>query len=250
MTVEQDVVQTFRQAVSDDLKTFALLLDKELDAKTLGDLQTFGFPGNLGLKLQAEKSGYACELMQKAITTFPEKLDEEFLNGLAADFAAIFLNSSVGVSPYESVWISEESITHQESMFEMRDWYQKYELAAENWRVRADDHLVLQLEFIAHLTQLTDDPQSLPNAALFMDEHILRWISDFSAVVVERCGTPFYAGLVMLTTQYLDELRDVIASILEQPRPTLDEIEERLKPKKAPPQEIPLKFMPGVEPSW
>jgi TorA maturation chaperone TorD len=250
MTVEQDIVQTFRHAVSDDLKTFAVLLDKELDAKTIHELQTINFPNNLGFKLQAEKSSYACELMQKAMTTIPKQLDEEFLNGLAADFAAIFLNSGIGVSPYESVWISDEHITHQDSMFEMRDWYQKYELAAQNWRVRADDHLVLQLEFIAHLMQLVDNPQSLPDTAVFMDEHILRWMPNFAGVVVERCGTPFYAGLVMLTAQYLDELRDVVASILEQPRPTIEEIEERLKPKRAAPEEIPLKFMPGVEPSW
>jgi len=250
MTVEQDVVQTFRQAVSDDLKTLVLLLDKELDSKILHDLQDINFPNNLGLKLQTEKSAQACELMQEAIAAFPESLDEAFLNSLAADFAAIFLTSSMGVSPYESVRISEENITHQDSMFEMRDWYQKYELAAQNWRVRADDHLVLQLEFIAHLIQLADNPQSLPDAAIFMDEHVLRWMPEFSGVIVERCGTPFYAGLVMLTGQYLDELRDVIASVLEQPRPTVEEIENRLKPKKNAPEEIPLKFMPGVEPSW
>ncbi|MCV6636425.1 molecular chaperone TorD family protein [Candidatus Albibeggiatoa sp. nov. NOAA] len=250
MTVEQDVVQAFRKAVSDDLKTFAVLLDKELDAKTLQSLKNIGFPDNLGLKLQAEKSGYACELMQKAMSVFPEELDEVFLNSLRADFAAIFLNSSVGVSPYESVWISEESITHQEPMFEMRNWYQKYELAAENWRVRADDHLVLQLEFIAHLIQLADNADSLPDAALFMDEHILRWIHDFAGVVVERCDTPFYAGLVMLTAQYIDELRDVIAGILEQPRPTPEEVEQRLKPRQPAPEEVPLQFMPGQGPSW
>ena len=250
MTEKQDVVHTFRHAVADDLKTLAVLLDGELEAKTLHDLKVIGFPDNLGLKLQSEKGGYACELMQKAMQVFPEEFDDEFLNSLAADFAGIFLNSSVGVSPYESVWISDENITHQESMFEIRDWYQKYELAAENWRVRADDHLVLQLQFIAHLMQQVDNPNALPDVALFMDEHILRWIGDFAGVVIERCDTPFYAGLVMLTTQYIDELRDVIASILEQPRPTPEEIEERLKPKRAAPEEVPLKFMPGEGPSW
>lgn len=247
---EQDVLLTFRQAISDDLNMLAVLIDKELDVAILHELQAIHFPDNLGLKLQAEKSGYARELMQKAMLTFPETLDDEFLNNLAADFAAIFLNSSVGVSPYESVWISEEHITHQDSMFEMRDWYQKYDLAAKNWRVRADDHLVLQIEFIAHLMQLTDNPQTLQDAATFLDEHVLRWIFDFSNVVVERCDTPFYAGLTMLIAQYLDELRDVIASILEQPRPSAEEIEQRLKPKKAAPEEVPVKFMPGVEPSW
>lgn len=243
-------MSAFRLAVCDDLKTFAVLLDKELEEKTLQDLQAINFPDNLGFELQTEKGGYARELMQKAIQTLPKELDKMFLNTLAADFAAIFLNSSVGVSPYESVWISEDHITHQESMFEIRNWYQKYELAAKNWRIRADDHLVLQLEFIANLMKLRDNPQALPDAAKFMDEHILLWIGDFASEVVQRCDTPFYAGLVMLVAQYLDELRDVIAGILEQPRPTSEEIAERLRPKRNAPEEVPIKFMQGVEPSW
>jgi hypothetical protein len=48
---------------------------------------------------------------------------------------------------------------------------------------------------------------------------------------------------------YVDELRDVLSDILGAPRPTREEIEERLKPKPEA-NEVPLKYMPGATPSW
>lgn len=250
---EQELIAAFRRAVADDLAMLAVLLDKELSAEILQELIKVDFPNNIGLKLQHEHSLYAIELVSKAITALPAEpveLDAAFLDSLAADYAAIFLNGSLKASPYESVWLSEEGITHQDAMFETRDWYAKFGLAVENWRVRADDHLILQLNFIAHLMLLDEDNNTLAEAAKFMDEHILRWVSKFASLIVDRCSTPMYAGLTWLTAQYLEELRDMLATILEQPRPTAEEIEQRINSaKKAKPQEFPVKFMPGYEPN-
>jgi putative dimethyl sulfoxide reductase chaperone len=249
MSNEQELIAAFRRAVADDLTMLAVLLDKELSAEILQELIKIDFPNNIGLKLQNEHSLYAVELVSKAIATFPAELDAAFMDSLAADYAAIFLNGSLKTSPYESVWLSEEGITHQDAMFETRDWYAKFDLAAENWRIRADDHLILQINFISHLMLLDEDNNTLTETARFMDEHILRWVSKFAGLIVDRCSTPLYAGLAWLTAQYLEELRDMLATILEQPRPTAAEIEQRMNAtKSAKPQEFPVKFMPGYEP--
>jgi TorA maturation chaperone TorD len=47
----------------------------------------------------------------------------------------------------------------------------------------------------------------------------LRWIEEFAERVADRCSTRFYAGLALLTAAYLDELRDLLARLLDQPRP-------------------------------
>lgn len=56
----------------------------------------------------------------------------------------------------------------------------------------------------------------------------------FASRVAGRCESAFYAGLVLLVAQYLDELRDLLAQIVAEPRPSAEEIEQRMKPKVDP----------------
>ena len=85
----------------------------------------------------------------------------------------------------------------------------------------------------------------------FLDEHALRWLPDFAARVAARCATPFYAGLSIFTTAYMDEMRDLLADALGEARPTAEEIEKRMKSKSADTVVLPdPKFVPGSAPSW
>lgn len=244
---ESDLLKHFRQAVAEDIRTLALLQDQELTQEMVAQLRDYQFPENLGLHLKSPAGKAAVELMQKSIAALPPTVDETVLNDLAADFASIYLTGALHASPYESVWFTEERITRQEPMFQVREWYKKYELAAKNWQVRPDDHLVLQLEFIAYLMELDDNKETLQEAAQFLDEHLLRWAGQFSNQVAKHCATAFYAGLTGLMAQYLEEMRNILAELLETPRPPPEEIEARMNPKQeaAP---IPVQFVPGYKP--
>lgn len=82
------------------------------------------------------------------------------------------------------------------------------------------DHLALQLQFLAHLFA-PERGDTLAEAARFMDEHLLRWLPLFARRVAERCQTLFFAALALLTDAYCEELRDLLALILTEPRPHL-----------------------------
>jgi hypothetical protein len=82
-----------------------------------------------------------------------------------------------------------------------------------------------------------------------MDEHLLRWLEDFAGRVVTHCMTPFYAGLAALTAVYCDQLRDCLARILDEPRPAAEQIGQSPQPQPAV-RETPLRYMPGIAPSW
>jgi TorA maturation chaperone TorD len=115
--------------------------------------------------------------------------------------------------------------------------------------MRSEDHLVLELRFLAHLLDGAKQPIDLAEAARFMDEHLLLWIDGFAERVAARCTTRFYAGLAMLTAAYLDELRDLLAELLDSPRPTREEMEAAIK-SYAPSQEVEGPYLPGTAPSW
>jgi TorA maturation chaperone TorD len=229
-TNESALLAHFRQSVAEDLQELAWLQDQELSYALIEELKQVNFPDNLGLRLQNSVSQEALDFMRQAVAELSVPVDKQRLDDLAVDFASIYLNNNLHASPYESVWLTEEELTRQEPMFQVRQWYQQYDLMAPNWRTRPDDHLVLQLQFISHLFSLDENLETLKAASRFLDEHLLRWFKAFASRVASRCETAFYAGLVLLVAQYLDELRDLLAQIVAEPRPSAEEIEQRMKP--------------------
>jgi len=249
---DRELVQ-LATVIAEDLALLAGVQDRELDLESIELMHELGFPRCLHFTPRGELAGEAFTVLEEAMRALRSP-DTEVLDELAADYADIYLNHSIQASPLESVWLDEEGLTMQEPMFQIREWYRRFGMAAENWRVRSDDHLVLQLQFLSRLiggrvNGSLSRPERLAEAARFIDEHLLRWIEEFARRVAARCGTPLYAGVAMLTAAYLDELRDVLAELLGEPRPTAEEIEERMKPKPEA-VEVPLTYMPGAAPSW
>lgn len=249
-------------AWSDDAATLALLHDRELTPAVVAGLKTIGFPGNLGMIPRGEKSQQIFAVMQGVVAALPEVPDTAFMDNLAADFAAIYLTGALDASPFESFWISDDHLVCQEAMFDMRALYAADGLAVPDWRKRPDDHLVFQLQFLARRLErlatgtATDDVRTANDQwralATLMDHHLLRWLADFASRVSLRCDTEFYAALLLLTDTWCEQLRDLIALQLDEPRPSKEEIEAILRPH--PPDEVkpePVRFMPGIGgPSW
>ncbi|MEW8253502.1 MAG: molecular chaperone TorD family protein [Candidatus Thiodiazotropha taylori] len=241
-------IKSFLQAIADDVLMLTRLHAREPDTALLELLVEYEFPNTMALNLVSDEGKQASQFMRHVVETMPSQFDDEYLDTLAADFADIYLNHSLQASPLESVWIDEEKLTCQESMFQVRAWYESYGLQAENWRVRPDDDLVLQLQFIAHLFSISDSIEELEDVARFMDEHLLRWLGQFSSRVAHRSATPYYSGIALLTGAYCEELRDLIATLTNLPRPSAEEIDERMKRDRMS-QEVTLSYMPGIGPA-
>ena len=238
--IEPASLKQWCDAVSQDLQQIAVLHDREVDEALLTALREVNFPYNLGMIITAEvgdeKTGLykPQRFIETALQELPEGVDEGVLDRLAVDYADIYLNYSLHASPFESVWLDEDHLLQQEPMFEIREWYKRYGLETENWRIRSEDHLVLQLQFIA---ALLDSDVSMPegvtlqkrlqDATTFMDEHLLLWLSDFTTLVSQRCSTDFYASIAVLTYAYMDQLRDALVEVTGIARPTKEEMKKR-----------------------
>lgn len=233
------------QALAEDAEALAALHDRELTAETLTVLREIGFPANLGLLPQGESSREAWRQMAAAL----EETQAADFDLLAADYAAIYLTGAYGASPCESVWLDDDHLSCQAPMFALRGIYAAVGLAATDWRRRPDDHLVLQLLYIAHALRRVAGADELRRLAAMMDEHLLRWLPDFAARVAARAETPFFAVLGRLTFTWCEQLRDLLAESLGEPRPTREDIESRLRPQSRA-AVAPLAYMPGAAPSW
>ncbi len=243
----EDLLGAFREHVAEDLQVLATLHDREPDATLLQQLKAVDFPSSLTLLPDTEPGIEAMTLVQQALSALSTDPDQEILDELAADYASIYLNHNISASPEESVWLDEDSLMCQQSMFQVRSWYESHGLEIPDWRLRPDDHLVYELQFIAFLLNRDTQMETLDKTATFMDEHLLRWLGNFGERVLVRCDTPWFAGVAALTAAYCEELRDILAEVLQHPRPSREEIEDRMQPKQQA-EAIPVSFTPGMGP--
>lgn len=253
MMNEAELLERFGTTVAADLRLLARLHDRELEPEAMRELRRVAFPHSLGLRVEGVSGTEALALLARAVDSWPDPAPAELVDELAADYAAIYLNHAYQASPYESVWLDEDHLAMQEPMFQIRDWYRRHRLGVADWRKRSEDHLTHQLIFLAHLLE-SRERDRFQQLARFLDEHLLRWIGRFSDHVAQRAQEPFYAGLALLTAAYLDELRDLIAQILGEPRPDPQEIEHKMRQVtrqgQRPDLSQPAAYVPGVGPTW
>jgi TorA maturation chaperone TorD len=242
-------LQDIAEIIAEDAESLAALHDRELTPDLVAALREAQFPAGLGLMPALPEAAAARQAIANALAALPEVPDGATLDDLAAEYAAIYLTGAYGASPCESFWTDDDHLVCQASMFQLREIYAAAGLAAADWRQRPDDHLVLQLLYIGHAARRATAPEHWRSLARMLDEHPLRWTTDFAVRIAARSSAPFYAGLAVLTAAWLDALRNLIAQQLNEPRPSRAEVEAQLRPRTEPPA-APLAFMPGMGPSW
>lgn len=138
------------------------------------------------------------------------------LTELHADHQRLFLGpENVLACPYESVYLNTEHLTFGAETLEVRRWYGRYGLAAPALGREPDDHIGLELAFVAHLCLQaldvvdageaagTNDDAVLERAvralAEFLGDHLLAWSEEFCDHVVGGARTEFYRGVGLLT---------------------------------------------------
>ena len=206
----EDWPPAIHAALADDAQTLALLHDREPTAEMLRDLRAIGFPANLTLLPLGARAQAAWQAMGAALAALPEAIDAAELDRLAADFAAIHFTAAYRAPPCESAWIDEDGLLCAQAMFDWRALLRQAGLAAADWRRRPDDHLVLQLGYLAHALRRAETGADWQAIADVLDTHLLRWLPEFCARIAQRCATPFHAGLAQLTAAWIEELRALI----------------------------------------
>lgn len=247
-----EALLVFADAVATDLDIIAGLHDREPTRAIVEALQAAPIEEQLGLRLASDPAKAAAAALAIAVSELPHPVTDAALDELAAGFADVYLRYTYRASPEESVWATEEGLVRQAPMFDAREWYRRNNLVVADWANRPDDHLVLELRFLAHLMRAAKDNGGLVEAAKFLDEHLLRWMRKFAVRLVQAGASNWYAALALLTASYLDELRDRLAEATGYARPVEPPPAKRAKKKKLPaPDSVEERpYVPGVAPSW
>lgn len=132
-----------------------------------------------------------------------------FLQDLAAEYASLFLN--VGLKPVylaESVYLGKNHLLYEEPYFDAVRIYQIYGFKKRASFREPEDHISVELEFMAHLCDLTglsieqgrEDYAAgyLKNQKEFIESHISRWAPELAKKVKWASKNDFYLAMASL----------------------------------------------------
>lgn len=150
------------------------------------------------------------ELLQRWTKENKEGLDPAQFKMVKDDHLNLFIGLNKVPAPmWESVYFSEKKLMFQEQTLKIREWYARFGLQAERINREPDDHIGLEMSFVAHLASLAfqaieqNDEIKLNETQQaqreFLSEHLLRWGPAWAKLVKRHAAADFYRGIAHLT---------------------------------------------------
>lgn len=255
---EPAAIDGFASAVASDLELIASLHEREWTAAVIAAARACPVSEQLALVPATPVGIEAMAAFDAALAALPSSIDQRVVDEMASDYADIYLRHFHRAAPTESVWLTEDGLVRQEPMFQVQAWYRRNGLRLADGEKRSEDHIVLELRFLAHLFSEgakggADAVAKLADAARFLDAHPLRWFGLFAARLGEVGASPVFAALARLTVAHVEAVREALVEITGVARavPAPAEADQPRKGREktcGDPDERP--FVPGIAPSW
>lgn len=149
------------------------------------------------------------EILQQWSRAQAGGISEQAFSDLKLDYTRLFIGlDKLPTAPWESVYFNRERLVFQEQTLQVREWYARFGLQAERINREPDDHIGLEMLFLAHLASLALQAIELGDQDLlddllhaqrdFLYGHLLRWGLVWAKLVKRYAGTDFYRGLAYL----------------------------------------------------
>lgn len=156
------------------------------------------------------------------------RLEEEYnrntngiIKNLKLDYTRLFDHTDrIPVVPWESVYLSTDNLLFQEETLDVRSWYLNYGLEITRKYKEPDDHIGLELAFLAHLASLSLNAfeegdkskfeEMLFAQRRFLSAHPLMWMPTWCDLVEEHAHTDFYRGVALILRGALMEIAEIL----------------------------------------
>ncbi len=211
--MEQTNLDTWKTTLTGEALLFGLLgkvLYQDLDKAWLETLIHEDVFAEVPFGAEQTEVSRGLELLSRWSDENRKGISEDEFKAIKQDHLHLFIGIDKVLAPvWESVYFSEKRLVFQEQTMQVREWFSRFGLQAERLNREPDDHLGLELSFIAHLASLamqaidSDDKEifekTLQAQRDFLFEHLLRWGPSWARLVKQYAETDFYRGLAHLT---------------------------------------------------
>lgn len=138
---------------------------------------------------------------------------------LARAYARVFLVGHGAVAPYQSVFDSLDGLAMQAARDECLAFYAGFGLACDEGAAEPEDHVGVQLAFLAWLNRPSDAfsrSDLLKAQAEFIDRHLRGWVPRLAAAISETDPLGWYAELAGLLGEFLEaDRRHWVEALIE-----------------------------------
>ena len=142
---------------------------------------------------------------------------------LARDHQALFVGPGPALAPpYESVYRSREHLLFEEQTLQVREAYRAFGLVAPALNREPDDHIGLELHFLAEVSLRSldaldagDDDRfdaTLAAHQAFLADHLLVWAWECLDRVRDNARTGYFRGVALLTSGLLEQAKSTFAA--------------------------------------
>jgi len=139
----------------------------------------------------------------------------EFVERLNIEHTRLFDGpGQVPAPPYASFYLNDQRLMGPETMAVRRKYIQ-YGVASVHMGQSPDDHIALELAFMAYLNSEASSSLAkgedgrcktlIEAQANFLHDHLLTWVPQFCSNVISTTNEAFFTGLSKLTQVCLDE---------------------------------------------
>lgn len=244
---------TVRSVMDGRINTYRMLsrlFQKELDADYLKQMKKMRCPINTG---NADvDTGY------RLFHSYLSGMWERTLEDLKRDYLLVFIGANTtghsAAYPIESVHTSSARLLMQDARDEVRAIYRAAGLDMhDSWR-SGEDHIALELEFMAIMGHRAADAldagdkakasKCLMTSYHFLEDHLVNWAPMLTDAMLKFAETDFYRALAYLTRGFVHEDEAFLEEVLEEeiaeerglnePAAEADEDETADEPESAP----------------
>ncbi len=142
------------------------------------------------------------------------------LEDLLWEFTRLFIGPyKLPCPPWESVYTSGRRLMMQEARDQVQDFYSEVGLKIGNPNIMTD-HIGAELNFLAVLHEKMDGNPEKGSyytnlAKRFLDEHLMKWIPQFTLDMEESTSSRFYKSLAQVTRDLMLTERNILGTIVE-----------------------------------
>lgn len=157
----------------------------------------------------------------KTLQQFTRDWHDERMHALKRDYARLFLGpGKLLAPPWESVYRSPKGLIFEQQTLQVRQIFQRAGMPIPNLGTEPDDHIGLELRFVAYLcaqglyalemNQPDNFDAILETLCQFFALHLSQWADQCFDQIAEHAETRFYRGVAQLASGCLTYTQEML----------------------------------------
>jgi anaerobic sulfite reductase subunit A len=145
---------------------------------------------------------------------------------LTVDYAGLFLGAwEKHVHPSESYYVTDRQLVMQQPRDDVLKLYRAMGVDKAGEFKEPEDHIALELQFMAHLCDKTNDALKRGNFGgarryldvqrNFLDEHLGKWVPKLASDMLKLSKHEFYRAIAKITKAFVAVDKELVADIEE-----------------------------------